>query len=51
MATRKIGRDAGSGKFMPVKDAQAKKGSAIVQTLKTADKGKAVKAKPKKAKK
>jgi hypothetical protein len=32
--TKKVGRDAGSGKFMPVKDAKANKGSAIVQTVK-----------------
>lgn len=35
MATRKIGRDAGSGKFMPVKEAQQRKNTAIVQTIKT----------------
>lgn len=35
MATRKIGRDAGSGKFMTVKEAQQKKDTAIVETIKT----------------
>lgn len=50
MATRKVGRDAGSGKFMPVAEAKAKKGTAIVQTVKTADKG-ASKTKAKKVKK
>jgi hypothetical protein len=34
MATRKIGRDAGSGKFMPVKKAQEHKKTAIVETIK-----------------
>jgi len=34
MVTRKIGRDAGSGKFMPVKDAQKDKKGAIVETIK-----------------
>lgn len=34
MATRKIGRDAGSGKFVPVKEAQKNKGGAVVETIK-----------------
>ncbi len=32
--TKKVGRDASSGKFLSVKDAKEKKGSAIVQTVK-----------------
>ncbi len=32
--TKKVGRSAETGKFMTVKDAKAKKGSAIVQTVK-----------------
>lgn len=35
MATRKIGRDAGSGKFLTVKEAQKRKNTAIVETIKT----------------
>ena len=35
MATRKIGRSAITGKFMPVKAAQAQSRTAIVQTIKT----------------
>jgi hypothetical protein len=33
-ASRKIGRDAGSGKFIPVKVAQSHPKTAIVQTIK-----------------
>jgi len=33
--TRKVGRDAGNGQFIPVKVAQARKSTAIVQTIKT----------------
>ncbi len=32
--TKKVGRDAGSGKFLSVEDAKKKKGTAIVQTVK-----------------
>ena len=32
--TKKVGRSAETGKFMTVADAKAKKGSAIVQTVK-----------------
>ena len=34
MTTKKIGRDAGSGKFIPVKQAQKDKKGAVVETLK-----------------
>ncbi len=33
--TRKIGRDAGSGRFIPVKVAESRKKSAVVETIKT----------------
>jgi hypothetical protein len=33
--TRKIGRDAGTGRFIPVKDAQRRKKTAVVETIKT----------------
>lgn len=32
-ATRKAGRDAGTGRFIPVKDAQRRKRTAIVETI------------------
>jgi len=32
--TRKIGRDAGTGRFIPVKDARRRKKTAIVETIK-----------------
>ena len=32
--TFKVGRDAGSGKFIPVKDAQRRKKTAVVETIK-----------------
>jgi hypothetical protein len=35
----KIGRDAGSGKIIPVKQAQAKKKTAVVETIKPRKKG------------
>lgn len=35
MATRKIGRDAGTGQFKPVKEAQKDKKGSIVETIKT----------------
>ena len=30
---RKIGRDAGTGQFMPVKEAERKKKTAVVETI------------------
>lgn len=35
MATKKIGRDAGTGQFIPVREAQQRKNTAIVETIKT----------------
>jgi hypothetical protein len=32
--TRKIGRDAKTGKFIPVKEAKRRKSTAIVETIK-----------------
>ena len=32
--TRKVGRDAGSGRFIPVKEAQRRKRTAVVETVK-----------------
>jgi len=32
--TFKIGRDAGTGKFMPVKEAEKKKKTAVIETIK-----------------
>lgn len=34
----KIGRDAGTGKFIPVKVAQTQKGTSVVETIKTGTK-------------
>lgn len=34
MATKKIGRDASSGQFIPVKQAQQDKKGAVVETVK-----------------
>ena len=34
MVTRKIGRDAGSGQFKPVKEAQRDKQGSVVETIK-----------------
>jgi len=34
MAVRKIGRDAGSGQFIPVRVAQQQRKSAVVETIK-----------------
>jgi len=34
MGTRKIGRDAKTGRFMPVKKAQERKSTAVVETVK-----------------
>ena len=33
MATRKIGRDAGTGQFIPVKVAERRRRTAVVETL------------------
>ena len=35
MPTRKIGRDARNGRFIPVEVARIRKATAIVQTIKT----------------
>lgn len=35
MATRKIGRDARNGRFIPVKTAQRRKATSVVETIKT----------------
>ena len=32
--TRKIGRDAGTGKFIPVDEARRRKKTAVVETIK-----------------
>ena len=32
--TRKIGRDAGTGKFIPVKEAEKRKKTAVVERIK-----------------
>jgi len=32
--TRKIGRDARTGKFIPVKEAERRKSTAVVETIK-----------------
>jgi hypothetical protein len=34
MGSRKIGRDAGTGQFIPVKDAQRNPRGAVVETIK-----------------
>jgi hypothetical protein len=34
MATRKIGRDARTGEFIPVKVAQSRESTAVVETIK-----------------
>lgn len=36
--TRKIGRDAKTGKFIPVKTAEKRKATAIVETIKVTKK-------------
>jgi len=38
--TFKVGRDAGNGKFIPVKEAERRKGTAIVETIKVPPKKK-----------
>lgn len=43
MATRKIGRDAGSGRFITVKEAQRRPKGAVVETLHTVKKVKPAK--------
>lgn len=40
MATRKIGRDARTGEFIPVKVAQIRKPNAVVETIKVPTKKK-----------
>ena len=35
MATKKIGRSARTGRFMPVKTAQQQKATSVVETIKT----------------
>jgi hypothetical protein len=40
MATRKIGRDARTGKFIPVTEARIRKNTAVVETIKTPKKPK-----------
>jgi hypothetical protein len=40
MGTRRIGRDAGTGRFKPVKEAQKDKKGSVVETIKTAKKSK-----------
>lgn len=37
--TFKVGRDAGSGEFIPVKEAQRRKKTAIVETMKKKRRG------------
>lgn len=38
--TRKIGRDAGTGKFIPVAQAERRKKTAVVETIPTGKKNK-----------
>ena len=38
MAKRKIGRDAGDGRFIPVKEAEKRKKTAIVEPIVVPDK-------------
>ena len=38
-STRKVGRDAGTGQFIPVKEAERRKRTAVVETVKTGGKG------------
>jgi hypothetical protein len=40
MATRKIGRDAKTGEFIPVKEAQRRPNTTTVETIKTPPKKK-----------
>ncbi|WP_374374543.1 hypothetical protein [Dongia sp.] len=39
-STRKIGRDAGTGQFIPVKEAQRDREGAVVETIKVPTKKK-----------
>ncbi len=45
MATRKIGRDAGTGKFKPVEEAKKDKKGSIVETINVPGKAPAKKGK------
>lgn len=40
MAKRKVGRDAGTGQFIPVEEARRRKKTAVVETIKTPPKKK-----------
>jgi hypothetical protein len=40
MRTNKIGRDAGTGKFMPVKEARKDKNGSVIETIRTRSKKK-----------
>ena len=40
MATKKVGRNAGDGRFIPVKTAKAHPKTTVVQTVKVGKKGK-----------
>lgn len=40
MGTRKIGRDAETGRFKPVEDARRDRGGSIVETIRTVPKPK-----------
>lgn len=40
MGTRKIGRDAKTGEFIPVKDAKRRPSTTVVETIKTPTKKK-----------
>ena len=39
MSSRKIGRDAETGRFIPVKEAEANPRTTVVETIKTPKKG------------
>lgn len=40
MGTRKIGRDAKTGEFIPVKEAQRRPATTVIETIKTPPKKK-----------
>ena len=40
MSTKKIGRDAKTGEFIPVKEAKKRPNTTVVETIKTGKKGK-----------
>lgn len=40
MGTRKIGRDAKTGEFIPVQEAKRRPTTTVVETIKTGKKGK-----------